>query len=412
MSSGPFLKIAYFNLWRRKSRTILVIIMIGFGLASMIFSQGLYDGMMVQMIQDQIRTGTGELTIYKKGYEESKLLSNYIEDIAAVEDVLKGKDDISHFVSRVKCDGVVSSARYSQGATIIGIDPAREKHFINYKDPVVKGAFRVDGENNQGMIGEKLAEKLKVGIGKKIVIQGQALNKEIVATAIRVIGILKTNNPQIDTSGVLLDKKQVQQLFQVNGVTEFNILLKPDTDLKAQKARLIEEIEAKKGLNIEIFTWRELYPIVLIWDQVMNYFVYISYGIVFLVVALGIFFILFISIMERVKEFGILLAVGTPFSSICKIVFYESFIMGMLGYCFGAFFGWLSLYVFSRFGLDLSYFSSGLTDVGMAAVMYPVVEGGYFVLGLIAVGASSGMAAFIPLWRLKRLKAVEAIRFI
>lgn len=412
MFNGHFFKIAYFNLWRRKSRTILFIIMLGFGLAAMIFSQGLYDGMMVQMVSDQIRTGTGELTIYKKGYEESKLLSDYIKDVTALEGVLEHNDDVAHFVSRIRCEGVVSSARYAQGANIIGIDVEEENPFINYKQPVVKGTFHVDGENNQVMISRKLADKLKVDIGKKIVIQGQALNKEIASISARVAGILQTNNPEIDAAGVLMDKKKLRQLFKVDGVTEFSVLLKDKVDLGIGKQELEKQISENVDEKVEIFTWKELYPFLLIWDKIIKYFVYISYAIVFLVVSLGIFFILFISIMERIKEFGILTAVGTPFSSISKIVFFESLIMGGLGYTFGAFFGFLSLSVTGRFGLDLSNFSSGLTDVGMASVMFPVIRMEYFIIGFIAMLISSVMAIIIPLWKLKRLKPVEAIRFI
>jgi len=412
MFDYSFLKIAYFNLWRRKSRTILVIAMMSFGLTAMIFSQGLYDGMMVQMTQDQIRTGTGELTIYKKGYEESKLLSDYIQDVRAVEGVLQKNDHIDDFVSRIKCEGVVSSAKYSQGVNIIGIDAAREDSFINYKQPVVKGEFKVDADKNQVMIGETLAEKLKVDIGKKIVIQGQALNKEIVATAGRVVGILRTNNPEIDTAGVLMDKEQMRQLFKIDGVTEFSIVLRGEDDLETIKMQIEKQMHEQSTGEIEIFTWMELYPLFAFWEKTFKYFIYISYAIVFLVVALGIFFILFISIMERIREFGILMAVGTPFSSISKIVFYESLIMGALGYIFGACLGYLSLVLFCRFGLDLSYFGSGLSDVGMATIMYPVIRGEYFILGFAAMFISSVLAIMIPLWKLKRLKAVESIRFV
>lgn len=403
---------AYLNLWRRKSRTILVIIMLSFGLTAMIFSQGLYDGMMVQMTKDQIRTGTGEITIYKKGYEKSKLLSDYINDVKTIEDILKKNDNVAHFVSRVRCEGVVSSARYAQGANIIGIDVSKENSFINYKKPAVKGKFHLDDDRHQGMIGRRLADKLKVDIGKKIVIQGQALNKEISSTVARVVAVLETNNPAIDMAGVLLDKKKVQQLFKIDGVTEFSVLLKGKSSLDAAKKEIEQQINEKIKGKVELFTWKELYPFLLLWDKVIKYFVYISYAIVFLVVALGIFFILFISIMERIKEFGILMAVGTPFSSIGKIIFLESLIMGGFGYLFGSFFGFLSLGLFNRFGLNLSHFSSGLADIGMAAVMFPAIRLEYFILGFIALFVSSVMAVIVPLWKLKRLKPVEAIRFI
>lgn len=412
MFNGSFLKIAYFNLWRRKSRTILVITMLGFGLAAMIFSQGLYEGMMVQMKNDLIRTGAGEIVIYASGYEKSHLLSDHIKDPATLKDILEKDSNVTRFVSRVRCDGIVSSAKYSQEANIIGIDTSREGPFIGYKDPLVEGKFQADANANTAMIGKKLAEKLKVGIGKKVVIQGQALDKELTAFAFRISGIVRTNNPEIDTSGVLVDKGQLQRLFKINGVTEFSLLLKKDADVDAAKNGLLEKIKRYDKEDLEAFTWKETQPLMVLWDTIFAYFIYISYLIMFIVVALGIFFILFISIMERVKEFGILMALGTPFFSICKIVFFESFIMGAIGYLCGAISGFILLTAFKTFGLNLSSFSSGLIDVGMAAVMFPEMKISYFVLAFAAMVASSGVAAIIPLWKLHKLKAVEAIRFI
>ena len=410
--SNSFLKIAYFNLWRRKSRAILVIAMIAFGLMSMIFSQGLYDGMIAQMVSDQIRTGSGEIAISKKGYRTSKLLSDHIRNVKDVENVLKKNENVSCFVSRLKCEGVVSSAKYAQGVNIIGIDVEKEGPFINYKNPVVRGKFEVAPDKNIVMLGQSLAEKLKVDIGKKVVIQGQALDKEIVSIAARVAGIIKTNNPGIDNAGVLVDKTKLQELFKVDGVTEFNVLTREGSRLISLKEEIGSRFERQGTEKLEIFTWKELYPLMLFWEKIFNYFIYISYAIVFLVVALGIFFILFISIFERIKEFGILMALGTPFRSIGQIIIFESLIMGGLGYIFGGLSGFLLLVLFKRYGLDFSYFSSGLSDVGMAAVMFPEIRFNYFILGFTAIFVSSLIAVTIPLWKLKKLKAIEAIRFV
>ncbi|MFH1776884.1 MAG: FtsX-like permease family protein [Candidatus Omnitrophota bacterium] len=410
--STAFVKIAYFNLWQRKSRTVLVIVMIAFGLGAMIFSQGLYDGMIVQMKSDQIRTGGGEITITKDGYQKSKLLADYIKDVPAVEAVLKGREDIQDVTARLRCEGIVSSAKYAQGAVIIGVDVDREARFINYKKPVVRGRFALSPDENTVIIGQGLAEKLKVDLKKKIVIQGQALNKEIVSMASRVAGIIKTNNPDIDNAGVLIAQTQLQKMFQVEGVTEFNILLKKESLLSAVKKEIIAALEHKSQEKLEVFTWKELLPFLLMWEEVLVYFIYISYAIVFLVVALGIFFIIFISIFERIKEFGILTAMGTSFSSIVQIIFFEALIMGGLGYMCGAVSGFLLLILFKQSGVNLSYFSAGLKDIGMAAVMYPDVRFEYFVLGFIAMVISSFAAVIIPAWKLKRLKAVEAIRFV
>jgi len=407
------LKTAYLNLWRRKSRTFILIVMISFGLAAMIFTQGLYEGMMSQMIDDALRTSSGDFMISKEGHYKSQLLSDYIYDTEPVISALKKNNNVAHFVTRVKNEGMVSSAKYSQGAKILGVNLEQEQYFINYKKPLRQGRLELNENKKEAIIGQDLADKLKVKIGRKIVLTGQALDKELVAGAFRVVGIIRTNNPEIDEMSVLIRQKHMQELFKMKGyISEVSVLVKDKKQAKQTESTIKAYLTKNSSQKFEVLGWEELYALLAMMKSMFVYFVYISYFIVFLAVAVGFFNILLISILERVKEYGILLAVGTSFSIVKKMIYLEALIVGMFGFIFGSFFGALLL-IYSKFwGIDLSNFATGLNKMGMASIMYAEIHFGYFVLAFVVVLLTSYLSAIIPVWKLKKLKPVQAIRFV
>ncbi|OGI08170.1 MAG: hypothetical protein A2Y40_08075 [Candidatus Margulisbacteria bacterium GWF2_35_9] len=406
------IKIAYYNLWRRKSRSIVVIIMIAFGLTMMMLTQGLYEGMTDQMIADGIRTGTGQILIDVKGHQKSKLFSEYIEEPAKIESVIKNNLNVTYFVGRLKSEGMVSSAKYSQGIRVLGTSVEKESEFINYRSEILEGKFNLDNEKKHVVIGKGLAEKLKVGVGKKIVINAATLDKSIVAGAYRVAGIIRTNNPEIDSATVIMDITNMQNLFKLkNGINEYSVIVKDEKIIQKTKKELAVSLDNITKQKMEVLTWQEVYPIYVMMENVMGYFIYISYFIVFFAVAIGLFNVFLISIFERVKEYGILMAIGTPFKQVKRMIYFESFLVGFIGYLIGSVIGGAACLYFHLKGLDLSSFAKGLNDYGMAAITYSNFKASYFVLGFSMVTITTYLSAVIPVWRLKKMNPVQAIRF-
>jgi len=404
------LKIGFLNLFRRKSRSFSVIIMIAFGVSMLMFTQGIYEGMVKQMFNDAIRTGAGQIEICKKGFYESQLLSDYIHDPAAVEKILKSNQAVWAYTYRLKADGLVSSSKYSQGVKVIGINSENEKHFINYKKPVISGSF--DLPERKAIIGYRLADKLKVKVGKKIVVNGQALDKELAASVFRISGIIRTNNPEIDDAAVIINLSEMQYLLKITGVSEFNLLVKNEKLLPQIMQALNSEFSLKVKQRLDVIPWQKIYSLFVMMDSMMDYFIYISYFIVFMAVAVGFFNIMLISVLERVREFGILIALGTSFRLISIMIFFEAFFIGFIGFLVGSIFGFLILLYCSIYGLNLSFFSEGLNSFGMSAILFTDIKIGYFVLAFVAVFITTLCSIIIPIYKLRKLRPVEAIRFV
>lgn len=402
-------KIAYNNLWRRKWRTIIVIVMITVSLGLLIFISGLYDGWIDQWVQDAIESDTGQIAVYGKGYRLTNKLSDRIRDPRKISEVLKQVDNVKAFVPRLKIDGMISSARYSQGVQVIGIEPEEDSKVTNVHRSLIKGVYKMESGERQAIIGYQLAEKLKVKLKSKVVIMGQGEGKDIASGAFRIVGIVRTNNPAIDKYAVIVRLDDAQKMFKIGrGVTQFSINIK-DSNLLAQTDK---EIEKKIGPKYEAFTWKEMFKSFEWMLDMMKNFKKIAFIIVFVIVAIGIFNIVLISIMERVREFGIMMALGTKFFQIAGIVIWESMIMGIMGLISGCFFGFLILLFFHTFGLNMGAFSAGLSEFGFAAVIHTAIKPEYFIMSARAVLITSFLAALWPIRILRKLKPIQAIHFM
>lgn len=401
-------KMAFANLWRRKSRTVVVVLMIGLGVSGLMFIQGIYDGMLSGMKNSMIRSGTGHLVIQHKEYKRSKLLKDAVDHPEKIAALLDANPEISAWSSKIANEGLAASARYSRGVRIVGIDREKEIAFGQLDKFVIDGAFDFGKKGRGAVIGASLAKKMKVTVGKKIVLTTQARDKSIQSAAFRVTGLLRADNPYVDKQVVFIDQHRAESLFQAPGtVSYFTVMLKDETRADALKEQLAPEVD---GTNT-MYTWKEYYPILRFSEAYMEQFYAIMYLIVFAVVAVGIFDIVLISVLERVRELGIMMAIGTSFGKVAALIVLESFIIGFLGFLAGSAIGGAVLAWFATYGMDLSFAAKGLENFGIASVIYADFKGSYFLAAFLAVGVATVVAALFPVRILKKKNPVEVIRF-
>jgi len=399
--------IAYRNIWRRKVRTIIVVTMITLSIGLSILMNGVYDSMIEQMLDNLITADTGHVAIYKKGYLLNKRLSDSITDTESINRALFMTPGVNSFTFRLKNEGMVSSTRYSMGITVMGIVPEKEKGTTNLYKSLVTGNF--DIKDKETIIGQQLADELKVKMGDKIVVMGQNTNKEIASGAFRVAGIIKSNSETMDKYTVFINLESAQQLFDTGDIVSQYLIISSDRDvLEPIKNSLQEQISAD---NYDIKTWKDLSPMMANMETIMISYNAISYAIVFFVIGIGLFNILLISIMERVKEFGIMMSVGTRFSQAAAIILWESLIIGFLGFIIGSVFSILLLVFFNIVGFDLSAFSAGISMWGLQTILRPEIKFVYFIYAAVAVLVSALLSAIWPIRMLKKLKPIQAVHF-
>lgn len=401
------LRIAFLNLWRRMSRSVMVILMVALSITGLVVLQGLITGMLNQMIDNALRNDVGHVSFYQKDYRTTKALEDQIENPSKYIDFIKEQGEVVSYIDRVKNEGLVATAKHAQGALFVGTNLEEEQAHSNLKNYLIDGEYTFKKDKRGALIGEQLANKLKVDIGNKIILTTQSIDKEISSVNLTVTGIVRTNNMEIDKMGIYLNKERLRTLL---GLTKQSTQIAVMIDTRQNQDIFIAKAKkAFAGDSVQVFGWTELFVMFDQIEQIQGAFGGISYGLVFVIATLGIFGVVLVSVLERVREFGIMLAIGSTFNRVRWQIITESMLLGVIGLVLGSIIGGLLLYYFSSVGIDLGTYSDAMAMFGMDAVVKAEFDGMYFVYAGLAVVLATLFAALWPIRVLKKLHPIEAI---
>ena len=395
------LKLALNSAFLRLSRTLLVVIMIAVSMSMMLSIQGIYDGMVVNMVDKTKRSDYGEVSIYHKEYRLNRVLANSMTHADKIVAELKEYKDIDAVVHRIQLEGLSSTAKKSSLSLIIGMDLEAEEKFGKFSEFLTEGkiSFRKKG----AIIGSELAKTLKIRIGSKVIFSTQDRYGEINSMAVRIRGIINSTNMALDAKGLFVDRKRLDRFLGITPdvATQIAIRTKSDT--------LVSEL-AKKYDKLEVKDLLELQPILKMLQDMMVIFNGITFFIVMLVVFIGILGVMYVSILDRIREFGIMRAIGMPYSTIRLQIFLEAFFVGITGYGLGAILGLLSLLYLKEYGLDMSAYADGLQSFGYSTILYPDIKVLYFSSTFYAIIGASLLSVLLPLRKIKKLNPIDVIK--
>ena len=396
-------KLSFKNAFLRLSRTLLVIVMIAVSMSMMLSIEGLYDGMTKAMVNRDKRSDCGEVSMYNKAYRSSRAVRDTISNADIIAKELLKKRGVSSVVLRLKADGLSSTARKSAFSTIIGIDPQAEEKFGKFSDFLESG--RVDLSKNGVLVGSELAKKLKLKLGSKLIFSSQDIHGEITAAALRVRGIIETNNVVLDKSALYIDAKKLYGLLGVAKGSATQIALRLDNE------SLIKTLK-KEFKNLDVKSFLELYPMIKQMQEMMKVFNSITFFIVMLVVFIGIMGVMYVSILERIREFGIMRSIGMSYSLIRTQIVTEALFVGLSGYIIGALIGYGMLYYLQVYGLDLSAFAAGLESFGYSSILHATIKVSYFSATFFAIITASLLSVVLPLRKLKNMSIVDVTKVV
>lgn len=408
------LRMAWASLVRRRARSFLVVLMICVSLWGLLVMQGIYDGMTEQMIANAIRSDSGQLSLFGRGYRLDPSLDTLVggkqTDNAGerLRNLLDNDPGVRSWVKRLRQNGLVATAHYSRNTEIYGVDLDREDKNGQLQRYLLQGEYDFGDQSKGAIIGFKLAEKLQVKIGKKIILSAQDLNSEVTAIALRITGVLKTNNLGIDENAVFIDLERARTFLGVEqGVSQISIMMHDDQQLTSLQQDLQYALP-----HLDVLRWDELYPALMQSRVMMKGFSLVISIMIFGVAGLGIFGVMLVSVLERMREFGIMLAIGTSFRQVRIIILAEALFMGLTGLLAGAVCGGLSLVYFKIYGLDLTMFSEAFEEFGMDAITYAIIRPDYFVTAFAAVVLATFVSVYFPLRLLRRANPIEVINAV
>lgn len=401
-----YFKMALLHIFRRRGRAVLISMMIAISLIGLLLMEGMYEGMMVQIIQNSIKTGSGTVSLQHKMFRSDNNIKYTIANPQQITALLEKQKNIRSYAIRLSQRGLIATAGYSQGVNVTGIDLKKEAAHAQMDNFIIKGIYSFDKNQKGALIGYRLAKKLKVDVGKKVIVTMQDTHNEVVSVALKIKGILKTNNTAIDTNGLLMDINRLRGLNGVQGATEVAVLLYDQDD----DTQLIQSIAPTlRGQTIAVYSYKELYPSLHEGEAMMQTYSGISSAFIFIVATLGIFGVVLVSVLERVREFGIMMAIGTQFRDIARLIVYESLMITMSGYIAGSLIGGGLLWYFKTYGLDLSGLSDAFAIFGMDSSIHAIVKLQYFTSAFLSVLLATLAATVIPIRTLKQRNPIQSI---
>ena len=408
-------KLAWRNIWRRKRRTMITAFSIGFGVMLAVTFTGSGDYTYTNMIDMGASMGMGHVTVEPVGYHLKPTLDKRLAGTDSLRQRIIGMDGIADATVRITGQAMFASARKSVGGAFIAVDPAMETAENNLLlRSLVEGELFSDKQGRGIVIGSRLAKKLHVGIGKKVVYTTTDANGEIVSDIARVTGIFTTGIDMVDGIMALLPIGSVQKAlnYAPDEATLIAVVIKDQRHAENMRDRIAVLPEAA---DAAVLTWKKSQPDlagVIAFDKAGNY---ISQFLVGLLIAVGILNTMLMSVLERTREFGVMMAVGMSPGTLFRLVMVESFWLAIVGLLLGVVMTAPWYYFLYHTGIDFSGafgndFSYGgvLVDPVFKARLFKesvmAILGGVFVLALLA--------GLYPAWRSGRVPPVESLKTI
>jgi ABC-type lipoprotein release transport system permease subunit len=315
------LKIAWRSIWRNRRRTLISMSAVGLGLLLVIVYAGIMAGVLGEANEQLDNVGMGHVEITAAGWRTRHLAEQNMPSPAATVARLELPPQ-SEVGWRVVTRALVSSARGSEGVELDGVDWAREERLSAHVRDVRSGR-RPDASDRGGiLIGDTLAERLKVRVGSKVRVMAQRADGEIGAELYRVRGVFHSLSPTISGHRVLVGAPSAQALLGLGDVAHQVVI---QLDRAADADRVAARLRGELGPRYEVLSYGDLLPMLRNIEQFSDAVVWVAAIFVYGLVGLGILNTMLMSVMERTREFGVLRAIGTRPGRVVTQVLGESF---------------------------------------------------------------------------------------
>ncbi len=401
-------KIAWRNLWRNRRRSLIVLTSIIVGIAALLLNDALGVGMMDQMLNNQINSYVSHIQIHKKGFNDNKVVRNYMAETGSIEKVLKSSKFVKNYSKRVITFGLLSSPDGSSGVSIVGVEPEKEAKITTIKKHIIKGKY-LTGAKSEVVIGKKMAEKLGVELGDKVVAIAAALDGSVSSALFRVSGIYQSFSSDFDKTHIFISLKNAQKMLGLGNKVDEIIML---TDNPEKTLDYKKELETKIDGKYEILAYQDLLPIMMKYIDIYKAWIIVFYVIISIAVIFGIINTMLMSVLERINEIGVLMSIGMKNFKIFIMVLEEALLLGVFGTVIGVIVGLLIYWPFSEIGLNLAMFSEGLDSFGLGSIIYPRLNANVIINSLIIMPFATVLGAVYPAIKAIKLQPTDAMRHV
>lgn len=397
--------LAWRNLWRNYRRTLIMLLAIALGVWAMIFMTALLRGMVDDMVKQGIRALPGHVQIHANAYRDDPSVTHSLP--SPEENLLNvlNSGQVAAWSSRIKVPAMISSEYDSRGVSLLGVDPQGELALGFNSNDVIEGRFLNGSDDGGIVIGKKLMQRLETRLGKRVVLMSQNPDNDIADRGFRVVGVYRAELEAIEESIVYAGRDVVQNMLGMGAdVSEIAIL---GFDYRRPES-LTSDIRSAVSGDHEVLSWLELDPYLGTMMRVMNGFVLVWMVVIFLALSFGLVNTLMMAIFERVREIGLMRALGMRPSAIVYQILVESLLLLLLGLLAGNLTA-IATIIPLKDGIDVSGVAQGMEMMGASSILYPVLQWPDLVLANAVVIFLGIITSLLPAWRAAQYRPVEAL---
>ncbi len=409
------LQIAWRNLWRNPRRTALVLGAVTTGIWALIFILAFGRGFMVGMIDKAVDTLTGHIQIHAPGYLdqpdiEHSMQSDWPQLTQVFEDTLPAG---SLWARRIRVSTVVTNARHSGGVTLVGVDWAAEKAMTFLRNTHVEGE-ELDEDDPYGIvIGRALLEKFETRIGNKLILMSREHSGEVASQAFRIKGVFDAELESTEKQFAFVTLSAASEFLSIPGqISEISIRL-PDAasgDAAVRSSAAI--LRTRLDPTLDVQDWLQLQPAISGYVEMSDQTNTIIVFIIFIAMGFGLVNTMLMAVHERIREFGLVKALGMHNWRIIRMVLAESIFLFAIGLVLGNLAGLATVWYFATHGIDLSSFAASTEYMEVSRIIYFSLTWNDFVRSNTLVAFLGVLVSLYPAFFAARFTPIDAMRHV
>lgn len=409
-------RMAWRNLWRHRTRTLIMTSAVAFSYALFLVSMGMGDNGHQQMLDAAAEGAGGDILVHADGYWASRSSDLVIRNGEDILSAVASTPGVEAAIPRVLVNGLVSSPVGNRPLMLQGIDPDREVALRDFSEDLTVGEYLTETTRDDPLIlGATIAEKLELELGDRVVLTASGPDGEITRALFHLVGILESDLPEMDENLGLTTLQAAQEAMSMEGMlTQVGVVQDPQIPSQAL-AESIRQATGAIGDGLEVLPWQEAIPEMVGFIEIDDAFLYIYLLVIFAVVAFAIANTFLMAVMERVREFGLLNALGLRGGGVARLLLAETVLMTLVAMAVGFILGYSGHLLLDHYGLpvamwgveDMEVSGVDFADMVMRSTITPIKwVAASVMVALITVGS-----AIYPALRASRLAPAEAMRF-
>ncbi|MCB0844241.1 MAG: ABC transporter permease [Bacteroidetes bacterium] len=400
-------KLAWRNIWRNKRRTFITMGSVFFAVMLAILMRSLQEGSYEKMIENVVSFYTGYVQIHKEGYWDDQVLDNSFEATPVIKTATSSLPSVNEAVPRLESFALAASDSTSEPCLVVGADPEKENVLTGLQNKLVKGDYFKTGSAG-AMIAEGLSEKLQLGIGDTLVLIGSGYHGVSAAGKYPITGLVRFGSPDLNDRLVYLPLEKAQIFYGAEGrLTSYALNLSNPDDYKA----VVKDL--KKGLDegqYEIMDWTEMMPELVQMIESDRGGGIIMMGVLYVIIAFGMFGTVLMMIAERQYEFGVMTAVGMKKRKLATMVGLETIFISAMGIITGTI---ASLPFVLYLYFNPIYLGDSMAEAyaqfGMEAVFPASLDPAIFINQALTVLVFAVLVSIYPAIKIMQIDPVKAM---